>query len=161
MSSRVARKSRPLSKQLQGDNHISGGEGKATGGDGGNARTGNVQVLNGNSIAAGLGHGSVTSSGGDSSASSGDAYGGNGGDASATGGDARGGNQSDTSQKNVASGSRDGSRSDKHGCGCERPSQGPPNGLPGLPGPPAGLPGPPAGLPGPLMDCVQGCFSLL
>ena len=54
---------------------------------GGDANTGNKQVLNGNSISVSV-LGSAKSEGGDTSAKSGDAYGGDGGDAKASGGDA-------------------------------------------------------------------------
>src|SRR4051794_26326586 len=66
---------------------VTGGNATATGGDGGNANSGNVQVLNGNSVALGLG-GKADADGANTSAQSGDAYGGNGGDAKAIGGDA-------------------------------------------------------------------------
>ncbi len=124
----------------------------ATGGKGGNASTGNVQIGNGNSVAIGLpslgwgqvpgpvgglvqtpgGQGpqgppqgggqqcgcgpepqpgpkppepGVSSTGGNTSASSGDAYGGDGGNANATGGNASAGNQSITGQLNTLGGS--------------------------------------------------------
>jgi len=64
------------------------GNALATGGDGGSANTGNVQVLNGNSVAVGLG-GKADADGGDTHAKSGDAYAGDGGDAKAIGGDAK------------------------------------------------------------------------
>jgi hypothetical protein len=57
-----------------------GGHGSAEGGDGGDAHTGNVQFLNGNSLALAL-FGDAGSEGGDTYAKSGDAYGGDGGSA--------------------------------------------------------------------------------
>ena len=71
----------------QGDDRAFGGPAYAEGGDGGDADTGNTQFLNGNSLAFSV-FGGAGSEGGDTSAKSGDAYGGNGGDAKARGGDA-------------------------------------------------------------------------
>jgi len=59
------------------------------GGAGGDAGTGNVQVLNGNSAAVSV-LGSAESEGGDTAAKSGDAYGGDGGDARGSTGGGKG-----------------------------------------------------------------------
>src|SRR6476469_748248 len=56
----------------QSGNTATGGTADATGGNGGNASTGNVQILNGNSIAIGDG---ASSRGGDTTATSGNATG--------------------------------------------------------------------------------------
>jgi len=115
----------------QGSNTVTGGKGEAYGGDGGYADTGNIQKGNGNSWSYSDGQGnspmqekhavndacycnkrpehkksddtSARSSGGDTSAESGDAYGGNGGDAKAFGGDAWVVNKAFTGQSNEAS----------------------------------------------------------
>ena len=90
----------------QGDNTASGGNANATGGDGGNADTGNVQVLNGNAISVSIGgqDSEASAEGGDTSAQSGDAYGGDGGDAEAYGGDADASNNAGVGQSNEQSG---------------------------------------------------------
>jgi hypothetical protein len=77
---------------VQGDPAADAGNGYAKGGDGGDADTGNVQVLNGNAVSLGLG-GDAEAKGGDTYAKSGDAYGGHGGDAKAIGGDADASNE--------------------------------------------------------------------
>ena len=75
-----------------------------TGGDGGDAGTGNVQVLNGNSAAVSL-LGDAKSEGGDTAAKSGDAYGGDGGDARGSGkGHAEGGDGGNAETGNVQAG---------------------------------------------------------
>ncbi len=83
---------------------------QANGGDGGDANTGNTQLYNGNAGALSLGWGSkAEAEGGDTTAWSGDAQGGNGGDASARGGDAYAWNYAQVGQSNSAddpSGSR-------------------------------------------------------
>ena len=71
----------------QGDDEATRGNSEAFGGNGGDADTGNIQFLNGNSVALSL-FGGAESEGGDTYAKSGDAYGGDGGDAKSYGGDA-------------------------------------------------------------------------
>jgi hypothetical protein len=78
----------------QGDPTATGGKGYASGGDGGDANTGNTQVLNGNAVALSVGD-EAKAEGGNTSAKSGDAYGGDGGNAKATGGDARASNEAE------------------------------------------------------------------
>jgi hypothetical protein len=119
---------------LQAPNEAYGGQGEAVGGDGGYADSGNVQEGNGNAFAWSDGErgskddgcgcashnddGGVSAQGGDTSAKSGDAYGGDGGNAKAHGGDATAGNIAVVKQVNASKG--DDKRSD---CGCE-PSKG-------------------------------------
>jgi hypothetical protein len=109
----------------QGDPKAKGGKAKAEGGDGGDADTGNKQVLNGNSIAVSVplehgkrgghkGHDDAKAEGGDTSAKSGDAYGGDGGDAKASGGDANASNDAESEQVNWSKGEEHGSWQD-HG----------------------------------------------
>ena len=97
-----------------------GGHGYAKGGDGGDADTGNKQFGNGNSLAISPGgkperssrdkggrHDSKTrSEGGDTSARSGDAYGGNGGDAKSRGGDADASDRVESRESNRRHGER-------------------------------------------------------
>jgi hypothetical protein len=85
----------------QGDNYADGGDGGiAIGGEGGDAKSGNWQIGNGNAVVIGEPRKDMASScgcnhqdrspeakGGDTYAKSGDAYGGDGGNASADGGD--------------------------------------------------------------------------
>ena len=68
----------PVGGITQGADKALGGPAGAIAGDGGDASTGNTQVLNGNSAAVSV-LGSSESKGGDTAAKSGDAYGGNGG----------------------------------------------------------------------------------
>ena len=88
-----------------------GGNATAIGGDGGDADTGNVQVLNGNSVALSL-PGDAKSEGGKTTAKSGDAYGGDGGDAKASGGDADASDRAGIEQNSHGSG-----HGDDHGKG--------------------------------------------
>jgi hypothetical protein len=78
------------SSVVQGSPIAEGGEAEAIGGDGGFANTGNWQFGNGNAWSESWSEKDACSdaSGGDTSAKSGDAYGGDGGDAKAIGGDA-------------------------------------------------------------------------
>jgi hypothetical protein len=83
----------------QGANGAAGGPAQAIGGNGGGANSGNVQVLNGNSVSIAVGPNAHSDSqGGDTSAKSGDAQGGDGGNAKASGGDAKAGNVASVKQ---------------------------------------------------------------
>jgi hypothetical protein len=108
------------SKVEQGPNAASGGNGSATGGNGGNANTGNEQVLNGNSVSFAAGPKAKSKSqGGDTSAKSGDANGGDGGNAKASGGDAKAGNVAHVKQVDPSKGADKHGASDKRlACGC-------------------------------------------
>ena len=102
----------------QGSPEATGGEATATGGDGGDAYTGNTQYGNGNAIAVSIG-GDADAEGGDTEATSGDATGGDGGDAGAKGGDADASNEAVVVQSNESSGSGHSPHGD---CGCKSPS---------------------------------------
>jgi hypothetical protein len=95
------------SKVEQGENEASGGPAQATGGHGGSANSGNVQAFNGNSVSYAAGpKAKAESQGGDTSAKSGDAQGGDGGNAKASGGDAQGGDVAHVTQKSKAHGKK-------------------------------------------------------
>ena len=129
----------------QGDNEATGGNAEATGGNGGNADTGNTQEGNSNAAAFagspdhsgppvrlvddwkppfGGGKSEAEAEGGNTSACSGDARGGNGGNADAQGGNANASNDAQVHQQNSSVSSGD------HPCwdGC-KPSS-PPKGKP-------------------------------
>jgi hypothetical protein len=92
---------------IQGSNGAAGGPAQAVGGDGGDANSGNVQVLNGNSVSVGVGPGAQSDSqGGNTSAKSGDAQGGDGGNAKASGGDAKAGNVAHVVQRSKSHGKK-------------------------------------------------------
>jgi hypothetical protein len=105
----------------QGDNEAKGGDATATGGDGGDADTGNEQKFNGNAFAFSKtvgeprdpcsckgkgrhdgGKSEAEAEGGDTTARSGDATGGDGGDARASAGDAQALNDAWVVQRNVS-----------------------------------------------------------
>jgi len=109
----------------QGSPEATGGNADAYGGDGGDANTGNTQKYNGNAYAKSepqeqkkqyehksscgcdyggeRGHGNdADADGGDTSATSGDAYGGDGGNADADGGDAYASNAAKVFQSNLS-----------------------------------------------------------
>ena len=89
----------------QGSNGAEGGVAQAVGGNGGGANSGNTQILNGNSVSLAVGPNAKSDSqGGNTSAKSGDAYGGNGGNAKASGGDAKAGNVAHVVQKSKSHG---------------------------------------------------------
>jgi hypothetical protein len=126
----------------QGSPEATGGNAGARGGDGGSADTGNTQKYNGNAYAKaspdqghngapmngfapkggdrcgcyGRGDSEADAKGGDTSAESGDAKGGDGGDAKAVGGDADSSNEASVKQSNESWGHDEGR--DHHGCGC-------------------------------------------
>ena len=98
-SSAQAERSGSSNQVEQGDNAASGGDAAAAGGNGGSAKTGNKQAFNGNSLGVAVGpHAKADSQGGDTSAKSGDAKGGDGGNAKAHGGDAKAGNMARVAQ---------------------------------------------------------------
>ncbi|HET7053303.1 MAG TPA: hypothetical protein VFI09_05220, partial [Solirubrobacterales bacterium] len=76
-----------------------------TGGEGGDANTGNTQIGNGNAVAVSVG-GDSNADGGDTTAESGDATGGDGGSADADGGNADASNDARVFQLNWLEGSR-------------------------------------------------------
>jgi hypothetical protein len=98
----------------QGSNGAEGGVAQAVGGNGGEANSGNTQILNGNSVSLAVGPNAKSDSqGGNTSAKSGDAQGGDGGNAKATGGDAKAGNVASVKQ----SSSSDGAKKSSEGSG--------------------------------------------
>jgi hypothetical protein len=105
---------------VQGSPSATGGDADATGGNGGNADTGNTQIGNGNSVALSIGgkHADADARGGDTEAKSGDAYGGDGGNAKASGGDADASNGAFVDQRNESYGGEQ-----DHWYGCCRSKQ--------------------------------------
>jgi len=96
-----------VSQVTQGSPTAIGGGAGAAGGNGGNANSGNVQAVNGNSVSLAVGPGATSDSqGGNTSAKSGDAQGGDGGNAKASGGDAKAGNVAHVVQRSKAHGKK-------------------------------------------------------